>query len=211
MLNVQTPGYKRREIVVLSAGEDEFETSPQRSTGRVNWHARLDLRPGGYRKTGNPLDVAIHGDGFFTIGSESKKQFTRAGLLAIDSDQRVCLRTGQGLLPIFPEITIPDGAERIEVFSGGTIVVVPTDDGGQSDCGKIRLVSFRSPAQLKPVGGSLYEATEESGPAVTLTMDADERWLNTGELEQSNVDAEEELEAVQAIRHLVELLNSEPG
>ena len=137
--------------------------------------ARVDTETGALTQTGNPLDLALEGDGYFGVQTPQGPRYTRAGNFQID-DQRNLVTAdglklrGEGGAPI----SIPPDATDISVGSDGSVVA-----NGQP-LGKLELAKF-APTQLKREGSTLFSATGR--PAA-----GDPPKVHSGVLESSNVN-----------------------
>ncbi len=122
-------------------------------------------------QTGNELDVAIEGAGFFQVDMPNGNlAYTRAGNLKRDGDGR--LTTSDGY-PIVPEITIPENARRIAISETGVVSAILGDDTEATELGNIELATFVNNAGLEAIGRNLYRETEASGNAAIGTPGSD--------------------------------------
>lgn len=205
MANVSTTGFRR----LRAEFQDLLYTTVRAPGGRtgsgnavptgleIGGGARvaateLTTVPGAMATTGNPLDFAIEGNGFFGIRRpDGETVYTRAGNFSLDADGR--LTTSDGL-PVDPEIMIPQGATSIGVTADGTVSVTMPGSGATQEIGRIQLTTFTNPGGLLPMGRNLYRATTASGPA--LVAAPGEEGLGTvaqGMLEGSNVEVVTEM------------------
>ncbi len=147
---------------------------------------------GEFKQTGNPLDMAIEGKGFFQVLTPSGElAYTRDGAFKTDSEGR--LVTSDGYL-LQPEITIPADYQEIVVGVDGTVSVVLPGQNEAQQLGQIQIVGFSNPAGLSSEGHNLYRPTASSGDAVTGTPGQDGLGgLASGILEMSNVQVVEEM------------------
>lgn len=158
-----------------------------RTVGVRNIHIQGPLT-----QTGNPLDLAINGRGWFQItGPTGETLFTRAGSFNKGPDGQ--LVTNDGYV-VIPAITVPSDATEIVVNESGNIYAkVP----GQADAtllGQIGLANFANDGGLEPIGNNLYRETSASGTPVTgLAGDAGFGKIHQGYLEGSNVDPVKEI------------------
>jgi flagellar basal-body rod protein FlgG len=115
---------------------------------------------GDYQQTGNPLDWAIEGDGFFQIDDgDGGTAYTRAGSFKINRDGNIC--NSEGLL-LTPAINVPAGTTIITVDKSGQVTA--TDGSGtMSQIGQLQLATFINPAGLSSIGRNLFTKTEASG------------------------------------------------
>lgn len=147
---------------------------------------------GNLTQTGNELDLAIQGDGFFQIQqADGSTAYTRAGTLKKDGEGRLVTSDGN---PVLPEILIPNNATRVTVGSDGTVSVQQGGQNSPTTVGTLQLASFSNPSGLNSVGNSLFLPTESSGAATTGTAGRDGLGtLEQGYVEASNVNVMEEM------------------
>jgi len=118
---------------------------------------------GDFLSTGNQLDWAIEGNGFFQIDDgQGKTLYTRAGSFRLNKDGNIVNQDG---LLLVPNINIPQGTVQVTVAKDGTVTVTDKD-GNTTQVGQITLVTFANPAGLTSVGRNLYDKTDASGDAV---------------------------------------------
>jgi flagellar basal-body rod protein FlgF len=136
-----------------------------------------NLRAGNLQQTGNPLDVAISGPGYFVVqGDDDGERYTRNGHMRTDAEGRLVTVDGRAVLDENRQpILIPAEEERLTVRADGAIV------GGDGVIGKLALVSFANEYALNQVGNSQYETDEVPQPA-------DDASVKQGVVETSNVD-----------------------
>ncbi len=134
-----------------------------------------DLSEGDFKKTNNPLDLAIHGEGFFVIGTPLGERYTRNGNFQLDAEGQLVTRGGEPVLsdggqPFFfgPEDS------SIDIARDGT---VSTENGV---LGKIGVVGFENGHDMQLVAGGLY-STQQAPKQV------EEATVTQGMLEGSNV------------------------
>lgn len=136
---------------------------------------RVDTQYGALSQTGNPLDVAIEGDGMFAIDTPNGTRYTRAGNFRLDTEGTLVTVDGFKVRGQGGPIAIPPDTKVIDVGADGSV----NADG--ENVGKIDLVKFKY-NQLKREGGTLFAATgtpDESGEPPLL---------RSGMLESSNVN-----------------------
>ncbi len=121
---------------------------------------------GDLRQTGNALDLAIEGDGFFCVVTGDGTAYTRDGSFKLDGTGRLVTNDGAVLQP---EVTIPPEAQDIAISRDGTVSVTLPGQSEARQVGKITLAKFLNPAGLSSVGHNLYTATPASGEAITGT------------------------------------------
>lgn len=134
-----------------------------------------DFSDGPLRSTGNPLDVAIRGEGFFEIETEDGVLYTRSGRLHLDPIGMLINAGGQAILGTdgLPIITFP-GDSAIVIDPNGRV----TSESGE--LGYLSLVAFEDLSKLVKVGNGLYNTDQD-------TLVADESTIVQGSLEGSNV------------------------
>lgn len=140
--------------------------------------------------SGNALDLAILGDGFFQIAQEDGSvAYTRDGSLKLSVNRELVTNNGQLLQPA---ITIPDGANSITIGQDGT-VSIDTNTGSQV-VGNLQVARFVAPAGLQPIGQNLYRETPASGAAIVVApMQGGAGKIQQGSLEASNVNVVAEM------------------
>jgi flagellar basal-body rod protein FlgF len=112
-----------------------------------------EIKEGAINATGNPLDVAIRGQGYMAVATPQGERYTRNGHLSIDVSGQLVAPGGQPILDTNSRpITIPQGAGDITIGTDGSV------SAGEQRLGQIRLVSFADPQALKRIGGGLYTA-----------------------------------------------------
>ncbi len=147
---------------------------------------------GDMQNTGNELDLAIEGDGFFQILlPNGETAYTRAGSFKKDSVGRVVTSDGY---PLFPEIVIPTNATKVSIGEGGGVEVFLDGQAAPTQVGTIELARFSNPAGLSNLGRNLFAETVSSGAPTTGVPSVDGMgMLSQGFLEGSNVSVMEEM------------------
>ena len=147
---------------------------------------------GDFSTTGNPLDLAISGSGFFQVLLPNGQiGYTRAGSFQLDAQGNVVTSNGN---PIQPAITIPPNALSVTVGSDGTVSVTLPGQTQAAQVGTIQTAMFANPGGLNSVGNNIYLATTASGdPIVGTPAGADGLGsIQQGMLEESNVSVVDE-------------------
>lgn len=147
---------------------------------------------GNMQQTGNAMDVAVDGRGYFEIQmADGSLAYTRDGSFKLSAEGE--LVTAQGFL-LQPPINVPDGAQSLTIAADGTVSAKLADQAQPLEVGSITLTDFVNPAGLQPRGGNLYAETAASGPPQQGTPGLDGLGsLAQGALEASNVNIVEEL------------------
>ena len=142
--------------------------------------------------TGNPLDIAIEGQGFFQITLPSGDiGYTRSGAFHLDAQGNVVTSDGN---PMEPSITIPQGATSITIGSDGTVSATLVGQQAAQQVGNIQLAIFANPGGLNSVGKNLFLATTASGDPTLGTPGGTDGLgeVQQGFLEGSNVSVVDE-------------------
>lgn len=147
---------------------------------------------GNFQETGNMLDIAIEGDGFFQVTlPDGNIGYTRAGSFKINSDGDIV--TPEGYL-LEPTINIPENATSISIGTDGTVSVTLPGETEVSEVGNIELARFINPSGLKSIGNNIYLQTGASGEPTTGVPGEDGMGsIAQGVLEMSNVNVVEEM------------------
>jgi len=147
---------------------------------------------GNMMTTGNALDLAIGGDGFFRITqADGTFAYTRDGSFKVSATGQVVTANGSLL---DPAINLPEGLASLTVGQDGTVTAELSNGGGQSDLGQILIYRFVNPAGLQAMGQNLLRETAASGGAQPLTPGQGGAGnLYQGTLEASNVTVVEEM------------------
>ena len=205
LANVNTAGFKRSRIDFQdlmyqtirlpgteAGGGGIIPTGMQLGQGCRPVAIQKIFVQGDYEQTGNELDLAIEGSGFFQVTlPDGETAYTRAGAFKKDSEGRVC--TSDGYL-ISPSITIPEDTLKISVEADGTVSVLQAGQSSPTQVGTIELATFTNPAGLIAQGKNLYLPSDASGTPITGA--AGTSGLGTlaqGYLEMSNVSVVEEM------------------
>jgi flagellar basal-body rod protein FlgF len=184
--NVSTPGYKAERIMFaeLLAGKAPY---PASTTGSrpglsfVNEAGMLrDTSDGGMTQTGNALDLAMNGPGYFVVDTPSGPRYTRQGGFRLNQDGRIVTADGYPLLDAQNRpISIRPGETRIEISTKGAVT---TESG---EVGRIQIAQFENEQAMRKIGAGLYETDQDPIPG-----DAEVR---QGMIENSNVKAVNEI------------------
>ena len=202
--NVDTAGYKKVKAefqdLIYSYSKNAGAATAQNSTTPTGIYVGHGVRlaattkiftQGNIENTGNALDLAISGDGFFRIQlQDGRIAYTRDGQFKIDNQGRIV--TANGLL-LDPGITIQPNTVSLTVSPDG-IVSVELADGTIQEVANITLTRFVNPAGLKAIGDNLYVATNASGDPIDGTPGQDGfGTIMQGYVEKSNVDVVKEM------------------
>lgn len=205
LANVNTTGFKKDRAAfetlayqlvtapgAASSSESKYATGLNLGTGvRIQGTARIDTQ-GSMQTTGNSLDLALDGDGYFQVQLPGGQLgYTRAGNFSRSPEG--LLVTAEGY-QVMPGITVPSGTTNITVGQDGTVsATVPGQDAAQA-IGQIQVASFANGAGLQATGDNYLTETAASG-AANLGVPGEEGRgrIRQGMLEASNVNVVEEL------------------
>jgi flagellar basal-body rod protein FlgF len=160
MANADTPAFKALRPVfnqfmasVRGTGSHRGDSSMSLPNDRATWR---DMAPGALQPTGNPLDLAISGDGFFSVETPRGERYTRAGRFSIGANGRMVDQEGNAVL---------DTQDRPITFSAqDTQITISADGFIRSENGRIaelKVVRFANPQNLVAEGDRLFDPKEE--------------------------------------------------
>ena len=208
LANVATNGYKRSHAVFEDLLSQNLRQAGGQSSQQTALPTGLQLgtgvRPvatgriftqGNLQQTGNQLDLAINGNGFFPIQMPDGTQaYTRDGSFKIDAQGQVVTSNGN---PMSPPITIPANTLSVTIGQDGVVSAQVSGQTAPVQLGQIQVASFVNPAGLEPRGQNLFTETAASGTPTLGTPGLNGAgMLNQGYVETSNVNVVEELVAM---------------
>jgi flagellar basal-body rod protein FlgF len=188
LANVTTPGYKR-EIATTAPFAGHVEQALGRGTTAGTRAVVIDPRVGTLRQTGNPLDLAIDGEGYFELASEEGPAYTRQGAMHVDGRGVLVSESGLPVMGLGGEVAL--GAAAMTINPQGEI------HQGERVVAQLKLVRFANAEALTPIGRGLYrQGTARLGDAATVGK------LRTGYQENSNVNSAHEMVLLtETVRH----------
>jgi flagellar basal-body rod protein FlgG len=162
------------------------------------------MTQGTLSQTGNDLDLAVTGEGFFKIlMPDGTYQYTRDGTFQMDNQGRIVTAEGN---PVQPTITIPNNASGITINQQGQVSVTQPGSTTSQIIGQIGLTRFVNKAGLQPVGSNQFTETPSSGPPQDGQANAQGYGTITqGSLEQANVDVVSEMSDLIAAQRAYEM------
>lgn len=162
------------------------------------------MTQGTLSQTGNDLDLAVTGEGFFKIlMPDGTYQYTRDGTFQMDNQGRIVTAEGN---PVQPTITIPNNASGITINQQGQVSVTQPGSTASSIIGQIGLTRFVNKAGLQPVGSNQFTETPSSGPPQDGLANAQGYGsITQGSLEQANVDVVSEMSDLIAAQRAYEM------
>ena len=207
--NMNTVGYKKQRAEfedllyqdVERAGSQSSDTGTIVPTGiqigagvKAGSVYRITTQ-GSPTQTGNNLDLAINGLGYFQVLLPSgETAYTRAGNLSMNATGQIVTTDGY---PILPQITIPAGETAINISPAGQVQVTTSGSATPSTVGQIQLATFFNEGGMEATGNNLYMETAASGPATVGLPNANGVGaLMQGYTEASNVDPVTEISSL---------------
>ena len=208
LANVNTTGFKRSRVdfadlvyttnrapgTAVTTGQVS-PTGLQIGNGVRVVSTNKNFATGTAEQTGNPMDLAIEGDGFFQVQiPNGESRYSRDGSFRMNDAGLVVNSDGY---PLVPNITIPPGIDitKITIGADGTIQGAQTgSDVAPTALGSIQIATFLNPAGLSSEGSNLYASTVASGQPIPNTPgQTGYGILRSGSLEGSNVEVVNEL------------------
>ncbi|MFB6271528.1 MAG: flagellar basal-body rod protein FlgF [Salinibacter sp.] len=182
LANANTTGYKRDRFFTEAFNEHLDAQRAPRSDRRVR--QANDMSKGALKQTGNPLDVALGGDGFFVTRPEGSdaRHYTRAGHFVLGKEGILQTPSGKQVMGEGGPIQIPVNAEGdVSIAKDGTITV------GQNQVGTLRVVQVDDPAQMERRQGAAFVAKNSEPESM------EDPTVLQGKVETSNVSPIEEM------------------
>lgn len=179
MANIETTGFKGEHLVFEEYIMPETQlggvTGPSQQLSYV-YDARLfrEYTEGSFTPTGNPLDVAINGKGWFVVETENGERYTRNGHFKLNAGGDLVTTSGERVRGAGGPITFSAEDTKIVISKDGTI------SSSQGEKGQLRVVAFANENQLKKVGNNLFSSTEVPAAAEKYS-------IAQGTIERSNV------------------------
>ena len=187
LANINTTGFKGEQILfeqyLMPVARDKDFTYPDQPVRFVqDWATIHDMSNGAVTPTGNPLDVALNGEGFLTVSTPVGDRYTRSGALQINNEGTLVDIGGNPVLAESGQVQFDDSDTDITISPTG---VISTNNGTK---GRLAVVEFASPEMLTREGSNLYAAMPEAqGLPATRTKVAQ------GAIERSNVSGVAEM------------------
>jgi flagellar basal-body rod protein FlgG len=228
LANLNNTGYKRDQLVfetLLTPFKEDLSLEKNRETllpssmsnDAVAYVGVSDFvtnhSQGPLMKTDNALNVALEGDGFFTVQTDAGIRYTRKGDFKLDNNRQLRTQSGDAVLDEknLP-INIPSGS-MITIDNAGGVSVATGQ--GNVQVSKLKLVDFKDKSQLMKEGGGLYRMSDPKAIEATPTNTS----VRQGFLEGSNVNSVEDMtnmvvtlrtfEAYQKVIQSIDRINNE--
>jgi flagellar basal-body rod protein FlgG len=205
LANVSTNGFKRQRAVfedllyqtlrqpgAQSSQQTEVPSGLQIGTGVQPIATERIFTQGNLQQTGNSLDVAIQGDGFFQVLlPDGTTAYSRDGAFQLNSQGQLVTSSGY---EIQPAITLPANTTSITIAKDGVISALQAGSSAPVQIGQLQLATFINNGGLQSRGENLYLETAASGaPQVNTPGSNGAGTLNQNYVETSNVNVVEEL------------------
>ncbi len=227
LANVNTTGYKRDVLAfqdtfwkfahdmvmepLANVRSEKLFPEPQHMARVRIATAKTDFTQGSMKFTGNPLDVALAGDGFFKINSGGEELFTRSGHFVLNNEGMLVTPNGYPVLGDGgAEITIPAGTSRINIGMDGTVYA------DEELVGQLQVSTVDDLTALEKVGQNAYRLRETAG---AVEQAADNFSVEQGYLEAANVEvvyemvnmieAQRQFEAYQKVMQATDSMDKE--
>jgi len=212
--NMNTTGFKAdnsmfEQYLMPVARENRFAPADRQLdfvNDRGTWR---NLGAGPIQQTGNPLDVAINGDGYIVVQTAAGERYTRNGSLQINGQGQLVTADGAPVMGDNGPIVFQTTDHDVMITPDGRVTV--TEAGAtntESLRGQIRIVSFAAPQQLQKEGNNLYAA-----PAGVAAIPDTNSKLIQGSIEKSNVNGVVEIsrliEISRAYAQVAQLLSNQ--
>ena len=205
LANVNTTAFKRDRANFATLAYQDVRVAGQRSSGETAYATGLNLgtgvavqstgtilTQGTLNTTGNALDLALDGDGYFAVELPGGRTgYTRAGNFTRSADGQLVTQQGYA---VQPPVTVPEGANAIAVAPDGTVSAQLPGQAEAAELGRIEVASFANPAGLQAIGDNFLVETGASGAAqLGAPGEGGRGGVRQGMLEASNVNVVEEL------------------
>ena len=205
LANVNTTGFKKsravfedllyqnvRQVGGATSQDTQAPSGLSLGTGVRVVATEKTYTQGSLNNTGNSLDLAISGRGFFQVlMPDGTLGYTRAGDFQMNNQGQLVTSSGYA---VQPGINIPQGAQSITVGNDGVVSVLLAGASAPTQVGQVQLADFVNPAGLQPRGENLLVESASSGSAQTGNPGLSGLGtLNQGMVESSNVNVVEEM------------------
>ncbi|HVO04517.1 MAG TPA: flagellar basal-body rod protein FlgF [Candidatus Cybelea sp.] len=199
--NVATPGFKvEEEIFTTYPIRSQTFGAPQKLAYVQDFATARDFSQGPVTPTGNDLDVAIQGNGFFVVQTPNGPRYTRLGHFQLNAAGQIVNKLGYPVLAGGAPVTINPDDGPVQIEADGSISADRTQQGNtQVVYGKLDVVDFQNRDQLTPEEGVLFNT---SAPPIQVQQPA----LAQRMLEQSNVLPVKELTTMIAVQRNYEAI-----
>jgi flagellar basal-body rod protein FlgG len=205
LANVNTNGFKKgravfedllyqnvRQVGASTSQDTQLPSGLSLGTGVRVVATEKTYTQGNMAQTGNSLDLAVNGRGFFQVLlPDGTLGYTRDGAFQMNAQGELVTSSGY---QVQPTISVPDGAQSVTIGADGVVSAQLSGQSSPTQIGTLQLVDFVNPAGLQPRGENMLVESAASGPAQQGTPGLNGLGLiQQGSLESSNVNVVEEL------------------
>ena len=197
MANINTTGFKAEDLLfeqykMPTAADNDF-AGDQSVLYTEDWATVHNMANGAMDQTGNPLDVALMGDGFMTVSTPNGDRYTRSGSLSINAQGTLVDLSGNPVMSTSGQVQFDSADTDITVSKDGTIST------SQGTKGKLAIVEFPNPqVQLTREGNNLWSGSGGQPPKNTSVIQ--------GSIERSNVSPVNEMAQMIRVQRAYEQL-----
>jgi flagellar basal-body rod protein FlgG len=170
LANANTAGFKRDFGLIL-----QTEIGSQAAT-------QVDLSPGAIVSTGNELDAALNGDGFFVIQTPDGQRYTRSGSFAVNAAGELVTKEGMKVLSS-TDSPVSVGEGQVAIADGGAVLV------NGSEIARLKVVTMNDPSKIRKEGLSKFSWGGDPNGIQTLSDPP----VKGGYLEKANVNSVDEM------------------
>ncbi len=215
LANANTTGFKKSRVAfqdllyqrIRAAGGEDGAAPPatlQMGHGAIAVATVGTFTQGSLSETGNGLDLAVNGAGFFAVQMpDGSRSYTRDGAFTLTAEGTMVTQSGFAL---DPGIEVPPDALDVQIQADGTVRARLPGEPEPVELGQVELARFQNPAGLMAMGGNLFAQTEASGEPVVAPPGEDGLGtIQQGFLEASNVDVVQEMVDLIASQRAYEL------
>jgi flagellar basal-body rod protein FlgG len=200
--NAGTIAYKR-EIVssipfAARVGSAVDAGAAASASGSAPWSVHFDQRPGTLKSTGQALDVALNGPGWFEVASDQGVSYTRQGNFRLDARGRLVTQQGHAVMGTAGEIQMPAGAAVIDASGRIFDPAAPAGAARAQAVAQLKVVQFEAGTAMHRLGEGRFRIDGEPASVPESALQ-----LQQGFLENSNVSHMHEMvRLLQAMRHM---------
>ncbi|MBK1666234.1 flagellar basal-body rod protein FlgF [Rhodospirillum rubrum] len=199
LANMNTNGYQAEQTLFseyLMNTRDSHFRLPEKLAYTQDAGTYRDLTAGPLEHTGNPLDLAINGEGYFEVEDGAGPAYTRGGRFTLDAEGKVVTADGRPLMTDAgtPLIIAPNEGD-VTISATGTVSTI------NGPVGKLRLVSFEDEQKMRRIGGGLFDSGGQQANPIT------EPRLEQGMIEKSNVNPVVEMTRMIQVQRSYEAAN----
>ena len=180
LANINTTGFKAEQMIFTEQLEETADGEFLSIVHDVSF--TRNIAEGPMTGTGSPLDLAIHGQGYFAVDTPDGTRYTRHGVFQMDADRQIVTTEGNPVLNTGgAPITVPEGISNLVVARDGTV------SADTQELGTIQIVRFADEQALVKIGSGLYDAETQTAEPTT------ESEILQGTVENSNVSGVTEI------------------